>query len=257
MKTNIITGVVAVVVDVDPNGVVDGLVELKRDGAEKPVEVGADAVDVDPNEIGATAAVVVLFVPNGVVVDGPTPNVNEEDVAPGRDVAVVVAGVDVVVPPKENVDDWVDGAVLVDPNENDDGCAVAGGALVDPNPNAGDWVVEVDPNPNVLGWVVVVEAAAAAAGVEPKEKLDVVPVAGVVVAGAPLNPKPPVVPPNGVFVGAVVVPVEPNVNGLAEAVAAGAVAVKPPPNVNGVALVVVAGVADDPPNENIFLKCSN
>lgn len=96
----------------------------------------------------------------------------------------------------------------------------------------------------------------AAPPVEPKEKFDVVPVAAAVVA-AP-NPNVPVLPPNGALAGGFVALPEPNVNGLAEAEAVGAVVVKLLPNENGVAVVVAAaaGFVDDP-NENIFLKHSN
>jgi len=92
----IITGA-AVVVATGAKGVVNGLVGVKRDVAEKPVEVGAAVVvaGIDPKEIGAGA-----LVPNGVVVDGPEPNVNDGAVALGRAVAAVVAGVE----PNPNID---------------------------------------------------------------------------------------------------------------------------------------------------------
>jgi hypothetical protein len=92
----ILTGA-AVVVATGAKGVVNGLVGVKRDVAEKPVEVGAAVVvaGIDPKEIGAGA-----LVPNGVVVDGPGPNVNDGAVALGRAVAAVVAGVE----PNPNID---------------------------------------------------------------------------------------------------------------------------------------------------------
>ncbi len=281
-KTNI-TGGAVVVVTAGAKCVVDGLLEVKRDVDGKPAEVGAAVVviGVAPNDIGAG-----VLPPNGAVVDGPAPNVNEEPVAVGREVTVAAGAEtnanvegwveEVVVaappPPKENVDGWVEGGVLAapnvkedgcvadeavepDPNVNEDGC-VAGPVLVGPNENEEGWLVAaagVAPNPNVDGWLL------GAAAVAPKEKLGVVPVgAAVVVApnpNAPVLPPPPPPPPNGVLVGALVVLPEPNVNGLAEAAAVGAVVVKLLPNANGVALVV-AGFVDDP-NENIFLKYSN
>jgi hypothetical protein len=84
-----ITGAAVAVVTTGAKGAVDGLLEVKRDVDEKPPEVGAAtvAVGVAPKAIGA-----IVLVLNGVVVDGPAPNVNEEVVALGRE-ATVVAGV--------------------------------------------------------------------------------------------------------------------------------------------------------------------
>jgi hypothetical protein len=82
---------------------------------------------------------------------------------------------------------------------------------------------------------------AGAVAVEPKEKeLGVGPVAAVV-TGADVAPNPNIPPPPlvGAPVDALVAPVEPNENGLAEAIVVGAVVVKPSPNANGVALAVV------------------
>ena len=64
------------------------------------------------------------------------------------------------------------------------------------------------------------------------------------------NPNVLVLPPNGVLVGALVLPPEPNVNGVAvDAPAVGAVLVVALPNANEVALGVV--VVEDPLPQNI------
>ncbi len=70
------------------NDVVDELEGKRDDDDEKPADVGADAVD--PKEIGA-----VVLIPNGVVVDEPAPNVNDDVDALGRGA---------VVEPNVNVD---------------------------------------------------------------------------------------------------------------------------------------------------------
>jgi hypothetical protein len=91
------------------NDVVDELEGKRDDDDEKPAEVGTDAVA--PKEIGA-----VVLVPNGVAVDGPDPNVNEELVVLGAE-ATVVAG----VVPNPNVEGCVEELFVGAPNENVDG----------------------------------------------------------------------------------------------------------------------------------------
>jgi len=138
-----------VVVTIGAKGAVDGVLEVKRDVAGKPTGVGAAVVvgGVAPKVIAAA-----VLVPNGVVVDGPAPNVNEEVGTLGRE-ATVVAGVE----PNVNVEGCVAGAVAVGPNVKADGCVVVGAVLVDPNAKDGCVVVAgavlVDPNVNEDGCI--------------------------------------------------------------------------------------------------------
>jgi hypothetical protein len=91
------------------NDVVDELEGKRDDDDVKPAEVGADAVA--PKEIGA-----LVLVPNGVAVDDPDPNVNEELVVLGAE-TTEVAG----VVPNPNVEGCVEELVVGAPKENVDG----------------------------------------------------------------------------------------------------------------------------------------